>query len=144
MISAIPIPMKNKTLLTLTVVAALAPVLAACGLGYSKNPPNEFNVVRRAPLILPPDFELRPPSNSEAAPVIAIGAELARLVVLRTPSSERQPDAVEQRLLDKASKDGVYGNGVRDAMQNERSGKASIDADLVENLTRDQAEVSAE
>jgi hypothetical protein len=29
-------------------------------------------------------------------------------------------------------------------MQNERSGKASIDADLVENLTRDQAEVSAE
>ena len=144
MISAIPIPMKNKTLLTLTVVAALAPVLAACGLGYNKNPPNEFNVVRRAPLILPPDFELRPPSNSEAAPVIAIGAELARLVVLRTPSSERQPDAVEQRLLDKASKDGVYGNGVRDAMQNERSGKASIDADLVENLTRDQAEVSAE
>jgi hypothetical protein len=136
--------MKNKTLLTLTVVAALAPVLAACGLGYNKNPPNEFNVVRRAPLILPPDFELRPPSNSEAAPVIAIGAELARLVVLRTPSSERQPDAVEQRLLDKASKDGVYGNGVRDAMQNERSGKASIDADLVENLTRDQAEVSAE
>ncbi|MDA8524358.1 DUF3035 domain-containing protein, partial [Alphaproteobacteria bacterium] len=104
----------------------------------------EFNVVRRAPLILPPDFELRPPSNNEAAPVIATGAELARLVVLRTPSSEKQPDAVEQRLLDKASKDGVYGNGVRDAMQNERSGKASIDADLVENLTRDQAEVSAE
>jgi len=144
MISAIPMPMKNKTLLSLTVIAALAPVLTACGLGYSKNPPNEFNVVRRAPLILPPDFELRPPSNSESAPVIASGAELARLVVLRTPSSEKQPDAVEQRLLDKASKDGVYGNGVRDAMQNERSGKASIDADLVENLTRDQAEVSAE
>lgn len=144
MISAIPKPMRNKTLLSLTVIAALAHVLAACGLGYSKNPPNEFNVVRRAPLILPPDFELRPPSNSEAAQFIATGAELARLVVLRTPSSERQPDAVEQRLLDKASKDGVYGNGVRDAMQNERSGKASIDADLVENLTRDQAEVSAE
>ncbi len=144
MISAIPKPMRNKTLLSLTVIAALAHVLAACGLGYNKNPPNEFNVVRRAPLILPPDFELRPPSNNEAAPVIATGAELARLVVLRTPSSEKQPDAVEQRLLDKASKDGVYGNGVRDAMQNERSGKASIDADLVENLTRDQAEVSAE
>lgn len=144
MISAIPMPMKTKTLLSLTLIAALAPVLAACGLGYSKSPPNEFNVVRRAPLILPPDFELRPPSNNEAAPVIATGAELARLVVLRTPSSEKQPDAVEQRLLDKASKDGVYGNGVRDAMQNERSGKASIDADLVENLTRDQAEVSAE
>ena len=144
MISAIPMPMKNKTLLSLTLITVLAVALASCGLGYNKNPPNEFNVVRRAPLILPPEFELRPPSNAQAAPAIASGAELARLIVLRAPSGEKQPDAVEQRLLDKAAKDGVYGDGVRDAMQNERSGKVSVDADLVENLTRDQAETTAE
>jgi hypothetical protein len=113
-------------------------------LGYNKTPPNEFNVVRRAPLILPPEFELRPPANGQAAPAVASGAELARLVVLRAPKREKQPDAVEQRLLDKAAKDGVYGDGVRDALQNDRSGKVSINADLVENLTRDQPPATAE
>lgn len=144
MISAIPMAMKSKTLLSLSLIAALAPVLAACGLGYNKTPPNEFNVVRRAPLILPPEFELRPPANRQAAPAVASGAELARLVVLRAPKREKQPDAVEQRLLDKAAKDGVYGDGVRDALQNDRSGKVSINADLVENLTRDQPPATAE
>jgi hypothetical protein len=65
-------------------------------------------------------------------------------VVLRAPKREKQPDAVEQRLLDKAAKDGVYGDGVRDALQNDRSGKVSINADLVENLTRDQPPATAE
>ena len=144
MISAIPMAMKSKTLLSLSLIAALAPVLAACGLDYNKTPPNEFIVVRRAPLILPPEFELRPPANGQAAPAVASGAELARLVVLRAPKREKQPDAVEQRLLDKAAKDGVYGDGVRDALQNDRSGKVSINADLVENLTRDQPPATAE
>lgn len=144
MISAIPMAMKNKTLLSLTLVVALTPVLAACGLGYNKNPPNEFNVVRRASLILPPEFNLRPPSSGQTTPAIATGTELARLVVLRAPSNEKQPGAVEQRLLDKASNGGIYGDGVRDALLNEGSGKVSIDADLVENLTRNQAEKTAE
>jgi hypothetical protein len=65
-------------------------------------------------------------------------------VVFRAPKREKQPDAVEQRLLDKAAKDGVYGDGVRDALQNDRSGKVSINADLVENLTRDQPPATAE
>jgi hypothetical protein len=33
---------------------------------------------------------------------------------------------------------------VRDALQNDRSGKVSINADLVENLTRDQPPATAE
>ena len=144
MISAIPMAMKSKTLLSLSLIAALAPVLEACGLGYNTTPPNEFTVVRRAPLLLPPELGLRPPANRQAAPAVASGAELARLVVFRAPKREKQPDAVEQRLLDKAAKDGVYGDGVRDALQNDRSGKVSINADLVENLTRDQPPATAE
>ena len=47
--------------------AALA-ALAGCSgtvqekLGLGKRAPDEFQVVRRAPLILPPDYSLRPPA----------------------------------------------------------------------------------
>jgi hypothetical protein len=71
-------------------------------------------------------------------------AEIARLTVLRSPQGAKQPDAVEGRLLEKAANGGTYGDGIRDALENERSGKVSIDADLVETLTEDQAQSTAE
>jgi hypothetical protein len=44
----------------------LTVLLAGCGgmteaLGLGRNPPDEFAVVERPPLVLPPDFHLRPP-----------------------------------------------------------------------------------
>ena len=47
--------------------------LAGCGAlrkvaGTSKNPPDEFAVVSRPPLVLPPDFTLRPPAPDEKVP----------------------------------------------------------------------------
>lgn len=135
--------MTRKFFFRLSLLALLAPVLAACGLGYSKNPPDEFNVVRRAPLILPPEFNLRPPSDNQAAPAAKQGAELARLLVLPAPKNEKQPDSVEQRLLEKASRGGVYGDGVRNALESERTGKASEAAPVIEALVADQAEAAA-
>ena len=46
---------------------ALSLVLGACGgvrdtLGLAKRSPDEFTVVRKAPLSMPPDFNLRPPT----------------------------------------------------------------------------------
>jgi len=51
-------------------IAATASTLAACGglkedLGLSKKAPDEFAVVRNAPLSLPPDYNLRPPKPGE-------------------------------------------------------------------------------
>ncbi len=50
-------------------------VLSACGantvkdtLGLERAPPDEFRVVSRPPLSVPPQFSLRPPSNSDASP----------------------------------------------------------------------------
>lgn len=131
--------MTNKFLLRLTCVALIAPTLAACGLGYSKNPPDEFNIVRRPPLILPPEFDLRPPTGDQQAPAARQGSELARLVVLRNLPDEKQPDAVEQRLLDKAARDEVYGGGIREALANKGSGKVSEEAAVIEALVIDQA-----
>ena len=69
---------------------------------------------------------------------------MARLIVLRAPQSETQPDAVEQRLLEKAARGGVFGDGVRDTLENERTGKASEEAAVIEVLVVDQAAAAAE
>jgi hypothetical protein len=50
----------------LLVVSGLAVLLVGCesireAAGITKHPPDEFAVVTKAPLVIPPDFNLRPP-----------------------------------------------------------------------------------
>lgn len=56
-------------------LALLALSLAACGgssirdtLGYGKSAPDEFTIVTKAPLVMPPDFSLRPPQPGAPRP----------------------------------------------------------------------------
>jgi len=64
-----------KITLDATKLMALAAVgLTLCGctsfrqaIGAAKNPPDEFTVVTKAPLVIPPDFNLRPPQPGAAA-----------------------------------------------------------------------------
>lgn len=64
--------MRLKTLLLATACAGMG--LSACtqttkALGLTKNAPNEFNILTKAPLVVPPEYNLRPPqigtSNAE-------------------------------------------------------------------------------
>ena len=127
-------------------VLALAAPLLACGgsdeprrLGYAKSIPDEFNVVRRAPLILPPEFNLKPPSATSARPPTPTGAELARLVVL--PNAPQEPiSQLEENLLDKAQRGGAFGDGIREELTNQKTGTVSENASTVEVLVKDQAE----
>lgn len=55
--------------------AALSLSLAACGgeslsdtLGYGKSAPDEFAIVTKAPLVIPPDYSLRPPQPGAPRP----------------------------------------------------------------------------
>lgn len=69
-------------------IAALGPValsLAACSggsvassLGMGKRSPDEFAVVRQQPLVIPPDFQLRPPGPGEATTAAGSAADRAR------------------------------------------------------------------
>ena len=59
--------------------------LAGCGqgtvqeaLGMGKRSPDEFAVVSRAPLILPPDYGLRPPRPGRSRPGVDTPSERAR------------------------------------------------------------------
>lgn len=74
-------------------VSALA--LSACGdstkraLGLSRTPPDEFQVVTRAPLTQPPDLNLRPPRPGADSPAAVTTREQARQAVFRAEDTGR-------------------------------------------------------
>ena len=64
--------MKSKAL-ALGSVALAALTLAGCSslsgaAGFGKKTPDEFNVVTKAPLVVPPEFALRPPAQGAELP----------------------------------------------------------------------------
>lgn len=69
----------------LALLAGLA--LSGCSdtrkaLGYEKAPPDEFRIVNRAPLSLPPDYALRPPTPGAGRPQEQSTQEQARQALL--------------------------------------------------------------
>jgi hypothetical protein len=64
----------RRSFLTLPLALALAvPAMAGCSstkemLGLTKRSPDEFQVVSRAPLSMPPDYSLRPPTPGAPRP----------------------------------------------------------------------------
>lgn len=71
----------------LLALGACAVLLAGCGgtgsriqdtLGLTRQPPDEFRVVQRAPLVVPPDYNLRPPRPGEPRPQEPAARDQAR------------------------------------------------------------------
>ena len=54
-------------------------------LGLGKRSPDEFQVVRRAPLILPPDYSLRPPEPGAPGPAAQDTAAQAEQILTGQP-----------------------------------------------------------
>ncbi|MGD1877910.1 MAG: DUF3035 domain-containing protein [Kiloniellaceae bacterium] len=72
--------------LRLLMIAGLALTVSACGgfrdqLGLTKQSPDEFRVVSRAPLTLPPDYSLRPPEPGAPRPQVGTAAQQAERAV---------------------------------------------------------------
>lgn len=94
-------------------VAGLAAVsLSGCSsetkkaLGFEKSTPDEFAVVSRAPLSLPPDYQLRPPQPGSVRPQEGTTREQARSALTGQRSLDagnRSPGLVT--LLEKAGAD---------------------------------------
>jgi hypothetical protein len=81
--------------------------LAGCGrgtvqdaLGMGKRSPDEFAVVSRAPLILPPDYGLRPPGSGEARPGISTPGERAQASL--TGQASPAPAGADQEVVSAA------------------------------------------
>jgi hypothetical protein len=61
-----------RTVLKLTAISAVAAGLIGCqsvreATGAAKLPPDEFTVLTKAPLVIPPDYNLRPPQPGIAS-----------------------------------------------------------------------------
>ena len=74
-------------------LAVVALSTAGCGsvnTAFGKNTPDEFRVVARAPLVVPPDYALRPPAPGEPRPQELQPESQARLALLgRQAASDR-------------------------------------------------------
>ena len=80
-------------------VLGAAASLGACSgtvqenLGLGKRSPDEFQVVRRAPLVLPPDYSLRPPAPGAPGPVTQDTAAQAEEILTGQPRVPHRDEA---------------------------------------------------
>ena len=80
--------MKRGMIIRLLGVAGMLLSLGACAglgeqLGLTKQAPDEFRVVSRAPLSIPPEFRLRPPEPGAPRPQEGTTRQQARTAVFR-------------------------------------------------------------
>ena len=108
-------PLSHKRLsagLAAAVVTA-ALTLGGCSniknqLGLGKSSPDEFAVATRAPLTVPPDFKLRPPTPGEQGPQQNSAQDRAKLALIEAGDegiSDGAPSAGESALLAQARTD---------------------------------------
>lgn len=122
--------------------------LTACGgfreeLGLSKRAPDEFAVVSRAPLVLPPSYQLRPPRPGAPRPQAAQPVQKARTALFssgqRTPGQARAvtkgevASIGESALVERAGGEGVDPN-IRQVINQESASIAEKNASLTERL----------
>lgn len=140
--------------LALMLVAPL--LLAGCSggsvqraLGMGKRSPDEFAVVSRAPLIVPPDFDLRPPRPGEPRPQVGTAGDQARAQLLEqsasststslaaagSPASPAAPttSAGQQALLQEAGATNVN-PAVRQQIAAENQSLAAVEGELFNRL----------
>jgi hypothetical protein len=148
----VPIMRRKTIALTVSVITAAA-LLAGCQatketLGLTKKSPDEFKVVSRAPLSLPPDYNLRPPTPGAPRPQEGTARDRAQAAVFGTPEaaiSDKVPpigesaagsanSAGEAALLQSAGISGVDPN-IRKLVDSETDQDQADSVSLADELT---------
>ncbi len=93
--------MRREVLLRFSLIAAMVLALSACEgikkqLGFGKQSPDEFKVVSRAPLSLPPDYTLRPPEPGIPRPQEGTTSQQAKNAIFRL--QQPQAGALESKI----------------------------------------------
>ncbi|HTZ77023.1 MAG TPA: DUF3035 domain-containing protein [Stellaceae bacterium] len=94
--------MGTRYVLPVLAVGALAVGLGGCtdikrAIGLEKVIPDEFAVVSRAPLAIPPDYALRPPQPGAAPSQEVPSQERAKEAIFRVGQQQGLPPAAAQR-----------------------------------------------
>lgn len=74
---------------------------AGKALGLTREGPNEFNILTKAPLVVPPEYKLRPPQVGEARAEESYSSEVAREAIMGDVDSAA-PSQGEILLMSKA------------------------------------------
>jgi hypothetical protein len=124
-----------KKILTSLVLASVVITLSACEktkeqFDFSKKPPDEFAVVTRAPLEMPPNYNLRPPRPGAQRPQEDTAIDEAKQVVF----GENQP--VQQA----PTKEVTQG----EAILLQKTGAVSVDPDIRDKIDEETAELVKE
>ena len=90
----------NKTILTLMAGSAL--VLSAACASSGDSAPDEFRVVKKAPLSVPPEYSLRPPEQGVVRPIEVSRDAQDQIVAFGTDIGQNA-SAVEQMLIARAN-----------------------------------------
>jgi hypothetical protein len=115
-----------KTSTALSLIALVSTVaVSGCStlqqaLGSSKVAPDEFRVVTKAPLVIPPEFNLRPPRPGEARPM-ELRPDLQARSALFGASLGVQASDGEKLLVERAGASSVD-LGIRSIVDEEASG----------------------
>jgi hypothetical protein len=114
----------------IALVALSCILLAACGSGgiLNRERPDEFAVQRQAPLVVPPDFSLTPPTPGAPRPSEGTASEQALDALFGGPAPRSQ---VETSALERA---GVAEPGIRTAVgdpQTNTVAKGRVTRDII-------------
>ena len=126
-----------KRMSALLAVAALGVALTGCAsakkaMGGGKNPPDEFAIVTKAPLTMPPDYALKPPRPGETRPQEKSPSERAQQLILGDTNSAPPTDG-ELALIQAAGALNVDPN-IRDILGAENGGWIEKDASLANRV----------
>jgi len=117
-------------------LVAASAMLSGCGIskavGGGKNPPDEFAITTKAPLVVPPDYALRPPRPGESRPQELSPSERARQVLLGDVNSA-PPTPGEQLLVRKSGALTADAN-IRAILNAENGGRGKKDSSLANQL----------
>ena len=116
---------------TLAMGAALTACSSSAGLG-NRNAPDEFAIVTKAPLVVPPDYALRPPRPGETRPQEMSSADRARQLMMGDATAA-PPSRGELALIQDAGALETDQN-IRAILAAENGGQASKDASLANRI----------
>lgn len=123
----------------LAVAGLISLSLAGCSeakraIGWEKSAPDEFAVVSRAPLALPPDFQLRPPDPGVQRPQEAVPREVARGLLTGSRAIETAGRSRgEMVLLQKTGADRAAGD-IRAVINRELAALVEADRSVTDRL----------
>lgn len=103
-------------------------------LGIGRNTPDEFTVVDRAPLVLPPDYNLRPPQPGAARPQEQTPSKQAEAALFDAPApANNSLSSLDQKLLQQAGAAQAEPN-IRKTLDKEAAAGVTDSRHLVDDL----------